>query len=94
MWFHQVLTGPDNRTVAIGRVIGVVLAMALLLVVPLVAVATTACGITAAATWSTLLAALALYVPGVTIAITGMIWGTNPTEPKPQDPSSLADKAN
>jgi hypothetical protein len=77
------MTGPDNRTIAIGRLLGSVVAALLLMAMPIVAVITVLCGISTVETWRQLLGALGLYVPLIVGAITGLIWGTNPTEPKP-----------
>lgn len=89
-WLRQALTGRDNRTVAIGRLIGFVIALVLLVVLPIWAAgaiesATDDKGRTAqAGVWHELLEALGIYVPLVTAAITGLIRITNPTEPTPQ----------
>ncbi len=82
-WMTQMLTGADNRTIAIGRVLGLVIAFVLLLVFPVLAAATVLAGACAVATWRELFEALGIYVPLVVGAITALIWGTNPTEPKP-----------
>jgi len=83
-WLKQALTGADNQTLAIGRLIGATLALVLLLAFPLVAVATVIAGKCDVAVWRQLFEALGIYVPLVVGAITGLVWGTNPTEPKPR----------
>lgn len=82
-WLEQALTGADNKTVAIGRLIGFVLALVLLMFIPIAAVASVMCRAVPVADWRDLLPALATYVAMIVAAIAGLIWGTNPTEPKP-----------
>ncbi len=82
-WLKQVLTGADNETVAIGRLIGFATAVVLMIGLPVTAAATIMVHAMAVDTWRTLFEALGLYVPLTAGAITGLIWGTNPTEPKP-----------
>lgn len=84
-WLKQALTGPDNQTVAIGRLVGLVITVVLLVGLPVAAAATVINGKVVVADWTTLLTALALYVPAIVGAVTGMIWGTNYTEPKAKD---------
>jgi hypothetical protein len=81
-WFKDALTGPDNQTVAVGRLLGCALAVVLLIAIPITAVATILLGRCDARVWRELLDSLGLYVPLVVGAITGLIWGTNSTEPK------------
>jgi hypothetical protein len=80
---RDTLTGADNRTVAIGRLIGAVIAVVLLVAFPIAAAASVLIGRCDMQVWQQLFAALGLYVPLVTGAITALIWGTNTTEPKP-----------
>lgn len=82
-WLNAALTGADNRTVAIGRLIGLAIACVLLIALPVVAAATIIAGAVPVASWAALMAALQLYVPMIVGAIGGLIWGTNSTEPKP-----------
>jgi hypothetical protein len=84
-WLKQALTGPDNQTVAIGRLIGMAIAVVLLIILPVVATATTVADVVPVDRWAALLTALQLYVPLVVGAIGGLVWGTNGTEPKPKD---------
>jgi hypothetical protein len=84
-WLKQALTGADNQTVAIGRLVGLAVAVALLIVLPLTAAATVIRGTVPVEAWQTLLGALGIYVPLVVAAIGGLIWGTNSTEPKPKE---------
>ena len=86
-WLKQALTGADNKTVAIGRLIGIAISFVLLLVLPVWA----AGAISGAhddiarkaqsGSWHELFEALAIYVPIVAAAVGGLIWGTNSTEP-------------
>lgn len=82
-WLKQALTGPDNQTIAIGRLIGFVIGAVLLILIPLTATATVIAGIVKVEIWAALLSALQLYVPLIVGAIGALIWGTNSTEPKP-----------
>ena len=82
----QVLTGPDNRTAAIGRVISMGIALVLLTAIPLIAVCHMMAApspelMTRAQAWRELLTALGIYVPTVCAAIWGLVFGTNTTEP-------------
>ena len=82
-WLKQALTGADNRTVAIGRLIGLAIAVVLLILLPVAAAATVMTNVVPVDRWAALMTALQLYVPLIVGGITGLIWGTNPTEPKP-----------
>jgi tetrahydromethanopterin S-methyltransferase subunit F len=84
-WLKQALTGADNATVAIGRLIGMAVSVVLLILLPIVAMITTLFNAVPVDRWAALLTALQLYVPLIVGGITGLIWGTNPTEPKPKD---------
>jgi len=85
IWLKQALTGPDNQTVAIGRLIGFAVGFVLLIVLPLVAATTTVFNCVPVERWAALLTALQFYVPLIVGGITTLIWGTNHTEPKPKD---------
>ncbi len=84
-WVKQALTGADNETVAIGRLIGLVITFVLLVCIPVAAVGSVIAGKVPVSDWSTLLPVLAIYVPAVVGAVAGLIWGTNGTEPKAKD---------
>ena len=84
-WINQALTGPDNETVAIGRLIGFIIAIVLLVGLPITATATIIAGVVKVDTWSSFMSALQVYVPLIVAAIGGIVWGTNSTEPKPKD---------
>jgi hypothetical protein len=80
-WLRQALTGADNRTVAIGRLVGMAIAIVLLIGLPLVAAASIICKLIDVGAWNQLFGALTLYIPAVTLAIGGLIYGTSSTEP-------------
>jgi hypothetical protein len=82
-WLKDTLTGADNSTIAIGRLIGAIIAVVLLIAFPIAAVGSVLAGHCDMQIWQQMFAALGLYVPLVTGAITALIWGTNTTEPKP-----------
>ncbi|KUR80743.1 hypothetical protein [Novosphingobium sp. FSW06-99] len=84
-WLKQALTGADNQTIAIGRLIGFSIALVLLIGLPVTAAATIIAGIVEVETWATFMTALQVYVPLVVAAIGGLVWGTNSTEPRPRD---------
>ena len=84
-WLKQALTGADNETVAIGRLIGMAVAVVLLIGLPVTAAATIIVKSVGVETWGAFMAALQVYVPLVVAAIGGLVWGTNSTEPKPKD---------
>jgi hypothetical protein len=81
-WMKQALTGADNETVAIGRLIGFAIALVLLIGLPVTAAATIIAGIVKVDTWAAFMSALQLYVPLVVGATGCLIWGTNSTEPR------------
>jgi hypothetical protein len=83
-WLKQALTGADNETVAIGRLIGFAIALVLLIGLPVTAAATIIIGVVKVETWASFMTALQVYVPLVVAAIGGLVWGTNSTEPPPR----------
>jgi hypothetical protein len=83
-WLKQALTGADNQTVAIGRLIGFSIALVLLIGLPVTAAATIILGMVNVDTWAALMTALQIYVPLLIGAVGGLIWGTNGTEPRPR----------
>ena len=90
-WLKQSLTGPDNRTVAIGRVISYAITVVLLLCIPVTAVATVIIAMVKVDDWRQLLEALGIYVPLIVGAITALIRITNPTEPPPDNGGGASD---
>lgn len=87
-WLKQALTGADNETVAIGRLIGMAIAIVLLIVLPVTATATVVMRSVPVTDWGSFFGTLGLYVLPVAGAIGGLIYGTNFTEPKPKDPNN------
>jgi len=81
-WLKQALTGADNQTIAIGRLIGFAIAVVLLIGLPITAASTIIMNIVKVDTWAAFMAALQVYTPLVVAAIGGLVWGTNSTEPK------------
>ena len=81
-WLKEVITGPDNQTVAIGRLIGMAIAIVLILVFPTLAVVTTTMGLVRIETWSGLFFILQTYIPLIVASVGFLVWGTNGTEPK------------
>ena len=88
-WLRQALTGADNQTIAIGRLIGFAIAVVLLIGLPITAAAAIALapdareGHDRATTWAVLFQALEIFVPAMAVAIGGLIYGTHTTEPQP-----------
>ena len=68
-WLKQAITGPDNQTVAIGRLIGVAVAVVLILIFPTLAVITTTLGLVKVETWSGLFFILQTYIPLIVASI-------------------------
>lgn len=97
-WVKQALTGADNRTVAIGRLIVLAIALVLLIGLPVTAAATIIAGMVKVETWATFMAALQVYTPLIVAAIGGLVWGTNSTEPHPREdnagPTTSASSSN
>jgi hypothetical protein len=81
-WIKQVLTGADNSTLAIGRVVALILCGPWAIYVPLRAVWSVATGATPASEWATLLPALSLFLVAVIGALGALIAGTAFTEPR------------
>ena len=81
-WLKQAITGPDNQTVAIGRLIGVAVAVVLILIFPTLAVITSTLGLVKVETWSGLFFILQTYIPLIVASVGFLVWGTNSTEPK------------
>lgn len=82
-WWMNIVTGPDNLTVSIGRVLSLVLFVNMLLVLPMVV---TGVAIVQKIRFADIVAALPQisgYVVSVGITIAGMIGLTNHTEPRP-----------
>ncbi|WP_420382027.1 hypothetical protein [Novosphingobium sp.] len=81
-WLKEAITGPDNQTVAIGRLIGMAIAVVLILVLPVMAVITTALDLVNVEIWTSLFFMLQTYIPLIVASVGFLVWGTNGTEPK------------
>jgi hypothetical protein len=85
-WWRNIITGADNETVAIGRAIGVVVALVFLVVLPLAAWWTIRHGTIAAADWGIIFDKLTIYVPAIAGAIAMLVGLTAYSEPKGGQP--------
>lgn len=86
---RDFLTGANNESLAIGRVLGTILFVNVLLLLPGVIGGVLVLRKVDAATWFNFLTALTIYVPAMIVAVGGLIAGTAFTEPKaPTAPSS------
>lgn len=81
-WLHEILTSADNETVAIGRVMGLIVFVLFILALPIVAIVTVRAGKVPASEWQTILASMQVYVPAILLSIGGLIGLTAPSEPK------------
>lgn len=81
-WWTLLLSGADNRTPAIGRVLAALLFLNLLCALPAVIVGVLLARHEAWPTWSALLLALTAYAPAMVGSITVLIRATNATEPR------------
>lgn len=83
-----LLSGADNESLAIGRVLGGLLFLNLLICLPVtIALALWFKSVDSTA-WFAFLTALAVYVPAMVLSVGGLIAGTAFTEPKPPGSSS------
>ena len=80
-WLREALTGADNETVAIGRLVGLMIAIVLLIGLPVLAAVSIIRKLMDVGAWGQLFGSLTVYIPAITLAIGGLIWGTNSTEP-------------
>jgi len=78
----QILTGSDNQTMAIGRVLGAIVFVLFVIVMPTAAVVTIGMRHISAADWSTIFDQMRVYIPSVILSVGGMIGMTAPSEPK------------
>ena len=83
-WLRALLSGADNETPAIGRVLGVVLFINLLLILPAVVAAALWGRRVEPRVWFEFLSALGGYVPLAGATVAGIIGGTAFTEPHPR----------
>ena len=87
-FLQQALTGADNKTVAIGRLISMAIAVALLKGLPAAAAGSIIVRKVPVADWQALFLALSAYVPAVVGGIVALIRMTASTEPQPKEPPS------
>ena len=85
-FFSDMLTGADNSSVAIGRVLGALLFLNLLICLPVTVAIALWLKNTDATGWFAFMTALAVYVPAICLSVGGLIGGTAFTEPKPPAP--------
>lgn len=78
-----LMSGADNQTPAIGRYLGAILFLLLLVMLPTVLIGVLLLRKVDWATWKDLLAALPLYVGAIVGAVISLVSLTNHTEPKP-----------
>ena len=83
-WFRDVLTGANNETVAVGRLIGVVL-LVLVVLTPVVELLTVAYDKLEIDEWAKMLAQWQVFMPIMIATAGGIIAGTAFTEPKPRN---------
>ena len=81
----QILTGPDNETYAIGRILGIIEFVVFLILLPLGSWAALSKGWVDGESLKTLFGSLATYVPAVAVSVAAMIGLTQFAEPKPKD---------
>lgn len=82
-WLNDIITGPDNSTVAIGRLLGIVLFSGVLLFFPSLIAGVLFFQKVSPEVWFTYMDKLIPFVPAMILAIWGLIRGTAGTEPKP-----------
>lgn len=85
-WWTRLMSGADNRTPAIGRVLGAVLFVNLLCMLPAVIVGVLLMQKAVWETWRSLLMALTGYAPSMVGSIALLIRVTNATEPRVDEP--------
>lgn len=82
-WLSDILTGPNNETLAIGRALGVILFICALMVLPAFLLGLAWRQKTDFLAIMGLLPTIGSYIGLVVASITGLIRLTNATEPKP-----------
>lgn len=83
-FLKQILTGSDNETYAIGRVLGIVQFAVFLIFLPIGAWVSLSKGWIDGASLQTLFGSLTTYVPAVAVSVAAMIGLTQFAEPKPK----------
>jgi hypothetical protein len=84
-WVNQIITGADNQTVAIGRVLGIIVAVLFLVFLPSAAVVSIGLGWISADSWQVIFTQLTTYEPAIALSIAGLIGLTAFSEPKGAD---------
>ncbi len=79
---HDYATGPDGQTYAIGRVLGALLFAIASPAPPIAALIGVINKPASVADWNGFFTGAAAYYAALAAAVTGLVWGTNPTEPK------------
>jgi hypothetical protein len=79
-FFNDILTGPDNATLAIGRVLGAVLFINLILVFPAMIGGLLFLQKVEPAVWFAFMDKLMVYVPAMVLSAWGLIRGTAAVE--------------
>ena len=81
-WFKQILTGQDNETIAIGRLLGILIAIIFIFVLPSGAALAMAFSNTGHEIWAMLLDKLPVYLTSVILSVAGLIGLTSHSEPR------------
>lgn len=84
-WLHHLLTAKDNETIAIGRVLGLIVFVIFIMIVPPVAIVTVAKNLIDHEAWALLFDKLTVYVPAIILSVGGLIGITASSEPKGTD---------
>lgn len=77
----QLMSGADNTTPAIGRWLGAILFLHMILIIPSIVVGALFLKSVGWEVWSAVFTALSLYVPSIVGSITVLIRVTDATEP-------------
>jgi len=81
-WFRDIVTGKDNQTVAVGRVMGLIVFGLFIVALPCAAVLTLAKGLVNGDDWTKIMGSLQVYVPAILLSVGGLIGLTMGSEPK------------
>jgi hypothetical protein len=83
-WWRHVITGQDNTTVSIGRVMGLIVFALFAVLLPLAAIISLIKSWVPASEWGLLFDKLPTYLLAVCAAVASLIGLTGFTEPKPR----------
>lgn len=92
-WMRNIITGPDNETVALGRVMGIIVFVLFIIALPLVSVIVIAKGVTPASEWGVVYDKLPTYLSMILLSIGGLVGLTAFGEPKGPPPPQQKDDA-